>query len=327
MLAVPTFKTPAPNRGYQTSFRQAYEPSPGSQIPALPPPTSQQQGLDFAYGLNAPTLAALQQQAGQYQSQIGMTQAGYGMARGAAQQDAAAQNAKINLGPEYDAIQRAANNRGMAGIDAAENLAYQALGNQFEGFDLRKQQAWGAAQRAQWDAKTDATQKGAMGSLGFKRRMGSIQSDLANQLTGIGIDKDAATFSARQAQADRREAKARLDDNNKTLDIKAKEYGIDRQQVQANLQQGLAKLGIDQTTSVNQILDMLSSNDIQQRAVAEQIFRQGMEYGGMFETLPQNTLPSTASQYGTGVTGGANPLVDEGVDQFMHRGATAPRRN
>lgn len=321
-------KTAAPATGNQLYTSQPTQPwgagmlaPPGgyNMAPNTPERAGMQASLDFFTGLAGPQMAQLQQQAGMYQGQLGTTQAGYDMAKQAAQAGADAQIAKINLGPEYDAISRAANNRQIAGLDAQDKLAWEALGNQFEGFDLRNLQAWQAAQRGQWANRSDATGKGSVGSVGYNRRMGSIQEDLANQITGIGIDKDSAVFAARDAAMGRTEQKAKLNDQNAMLDIKAKEYGIDKQQVQANLQQGLAKLGIDNVASVNQIMDMLASNDVQQRALGEQIFRDAMGNSDFFTTLPQNTTP-------TGSIGGAsgnNPVAGKAVDEYMTRGATA----
>lgn len=320
------FKSPQAPTGYQLQTGAApaqpwgagmLAPPGGYNVPPnTPERTAMQQGLDYSYGLGAPQLAALQQQSGMYAGQLGTTQVQYDLAKQGLQSGADAQLAKINLGPEYDAISRDAIMRQMAGLNAQDKLAWEALGNQLEGFDLRTLQSWQGAQRGQWANRSDATGKGSVGSIGYNRRMGGIQEDLANQLTGIGIDKDSAIFGAREAAMGRTEQKAKLDDQNRMLDIKAKEYGIDRQQVEANLQQGLAKLGLDNMTSVNQIMDMLSSNDIQQRAVAENIFRQGMQYGDYFITMPGNTgnAPPAPTQ-------APNPVRDKAVDEFMTMGA------
>lgn len=321
---MPSFKTAAPSTGYglasaPSGWGAASQLGIGSQPMPTPEQQSMQQGLNLAYGLGAPQLASLNQQYGTLQGQLGTTQAGYDLARQAAQSDAAAQLAKTNLGPEYDAVTRAAIQRQLAGLGVDDNLAFQMLGNQFKGLDLQRTQAWQGAGRAQTAAKTDATARGSIGSVGFNKKMTGIQQDLANQLSGIDINRTQDTLQAQQAQNDRREAAAKLKDQNAMLDIKAKEYGLDRNQIKANLQQGLAKLGIDNMATVNQILDMMSSNDVQQRAVAEQIFRQGMEYSNFFTTLPQNTLPVGG---GVGGASGNNPVAGQAVDEFMGRGAT-----
>lgn len=323
--AMPTFKSypSAPAAGTYSTQQWG-----GGMLPPLggaPGPTpeqqSMQQGLDLATGLGAPQMAGLQQQQGQLQGQLGTTQAGYDLARQAAMNDAAVQTAKINLGPQYDAIARQGNLRQIAGLDTADNIAFRMLGNQFQGLDLQKLQSWQGAGRAQWTNRSDATAKGAVGSVGYNKRMTNIQQDLANQLQGIEINRSQDTLQAQQGQNDRREQQAKLRDANAVLDVKAKEYGLDRQAVQTNLQNGLARLGIENNVSVNQILDMMSSNDINQRALGEQIFRQGMEYSNFFTTLPQNTLPTNG---GAGGAQGNNPVAGVAVDQFMGRGATTP---
>lgn len=315
MLNAPTFKTAAPNTGYRTYN----DPERGlGSTPTTGPLASQwtpeaqgmQQALDFYSGLAGPQMAGLQQQSGLLAGQLGQTQAGYDIARGALQQGAAADLAKVNLGPEYDAITRGTIYRQMVGLNAADKLAYQMLGQQFKGFDLQNKEAWQNAQRGQWQNRSQGTAKGAVGSRGYNERMTNIQQDLANQLQNVGINREQARLTAVQGANSRAEQKAQLDDQNKMLDIKAKEYGIDKSKVAANLSEGLAKLGIDNVTNVNEILNMLNSNDIQQRALGEQIFREAIGNSGYFTTLPTNTAPVT------------NPVTESAVDQFLTRGAT-----
>lgn len=327
----------APSFGGQYTFNSGATPAapeqpwgggmlaPPGGYPTMTPNTPERNGMESALNyyttLSGPQLALLQQQAGTYAGQLGATQAQYDLARQGLQSGAANDLAKINLGPEYDAIQRGANARGLEGLNAQDKLAWEALGNQFEGFDLRTLQSWQNAGRNQFATKSEATPRGSVGSVGYKQKMTGIQQDLANQLTGIGIDKDSAVFGAREAAMGRTEQKAKINDNNAMLDIKAKEYGIDRAQVESNLQQGLAKLGIDQTASVGQIMDMLASNDVQQRALGEQIFRDAIGNSDFFTTLPQNTMPTGRNSESTTSGNAGNPITQRAVDEFMRIGA------
>lgn len=328
---MPSFKTAAPTTGYkpqaQTSATDAgwgggmLAPAGGHNIaaPLSPEAQAQQDALAFYGGLSGPQMAMLQSQYGDLSGQLGTTQAGYDFAKDAANKDAAAQLAKANLGPEYDAITRAAIARQLQGLNATDRNAYLTLGQQYQGFDLQNKQAWQDTARKQWANRSDATGKGAVGSVGYNKRMGNYQQDLANQLQGVGISREETRLGAAQSQADRREQAAKLNDQNKMLDIKAKEYGIDKSQIQANLQEGLAKLGIDNMASINNIMDMMNSNNIQQRALGEQIFREAIGNSSFFMTTPQNTgLPPDPM----GGAAGNNPVAGVAVDRFMTRGAT-----
>lgn len=287
-----------------------------------PEASALRQGLDFATALNSPVMAGLQQQAGMYAGQFGMSQAGFDLARQAMMQGTQADQARLNLQPQYDQIEREAIYRQTMGLNDQNNLAYRQLGNQLEGFDLQQKSAWERTGQAQTAAKSDATVRGAMSGRGINRTMGDIQTDLANQLTGIDIGRDDAKMGFEAGQLSRAEQRAALADKNKMLDIKAQEYGISRQQIEASLSQGLAKLGLDQVADINRIMEMLSSNDIQQRAAAEQIFRQGLEYSDMFYTLPANRV----SNSGNVVNGQyVNPVTAEATDKFMGYNA-APRQ-
>lgn len=303
-----------------------------------------QPALSTATIWHQPTLEILNQQAGQLAGQFGMAQAAFGTAADAMRARAAADAAGVSLGPQYDAIQRAANNRQIAGLDAQDRLAFQALGNTFEGFDLATTQAWQGAGNAQERAKieayrnhlaarSDATARGALSGRGIKRTYKDItqdlegaltrsQQDLANQLTGIGIQRDAATFGAQEQQMGRREQQEQLRDRNRMLDIKAQEYGVDRSRIGAALNEGLARLGLEQYTDSMRIMDGLMSNDLQRRAVAEQIFRDALESSPMAVGWGngQPTNPEYNSDLGRQDSGQVQQRAIEGFTNAMRGG-------
>lgn len=281
--------------------------NPISQVPGL------QQGLGLSQGIQGPALAINEQQAARLAGQLGMTDAAYGTALGALNQGAAADLAKLSLGPQYDAIERSAIYRQIAGLNDLDRLAFQALGNQYKGFDIQKLSAWQEAARNQEAARSSATARGAMTAPGIQRTFRDIQHQLANQLGGIEVQRESARLGALEGQMSRTEQKAKLADRNKALDIKAKEYGIDASKISANLSQGLAKLGLDRFTDINSILDALNSNDLQRVAIAEQIFRDALSYSDLFAT------PGTSSG---GATTTPNPVRDRAIDEFTTRGAT-----
>lgn len=271
-----------------------------SQSATAPPISPEQQGLQNAVNAftvwNGPSMALIDQNSQQLANQIGMGQGLLAFNQGALQQDANAQLAKLNLGPEYDAIQRNANLRGIGSIQELDKLAYQALGVQAGQFDLGRKEAWQQAYTQGRNVRSDATVRGAVGGRGYKFSMDEIQRGLANQLQNIDFQAEGAKINALEGQVGRKEQIAQLEDRNKMLDIKAKEYGIDKQQIEANLQQGLAKLGIDNFMSTNQLLDALNSNDLQKQAIAQQIFRDAMEYSDFFTVNVGGGVPATPAQ-------------------------------
>lgn len=304
-MNTPTFKTstPPPNSGGNQLYRDP-ERGLGSTPMGQFPLTPQQQGLQSAVnvfsGIHGPAMALVDQSAGNIAGQIGMTQVGYQQGVQALNQNAALDKQKLNLGPQYDQVERDAIARQLAGLDEQGKLAFLGLGNQFKGFDLQTLQAWQNAAKNQTAARSDATVRGAMTSRGIGRTMGDIQKDLANQVTGIGIQREGAVLGAQEGDLNRKEQAARLQDRNKILDIKAKEYGVDAAKINASLQQGIQKLGLDQFMDVNQLLDALNSTDMERQAIATQIFRDAMTYSDMFTVMqPQSpgfTPPPTGQQ-------------------------------
>lgn len=116
----------------------------------------------------------------------------------------------------------------------------------------------------------------------------------------------------------RKEQQAKLEDRNKILDIKAKEYGIDKGKISANLQQGLQKLGLDQYMDVSRLLDEMNSTDLNRQAIATQIFRDAMTYSDFFTVLPPPQIPSgtgmetlTPKQQQSVSTGAAQDYVSD----------------
>lgn len=304
-MGMPTFKTstPPPGGGGNQLYRdpeRGLGSTPMGQFPLSPQQQGLQSSLDVFTGVHDPAMQLLNQSSGNIAGQIGMTQIGYQQGVQALNQNAALDQQKLNLGPQYDAVTRQAIARQLAGLDEQGRLAFLGLGNQFKGFDLQTLQAQQGADRNKIAVRSDATVRGAMSGRGINRTYGNIAQDLANQLTGIGINKEGAIINAQEGDLSRKEQAAKLQDQNKMLDIKAKEYGVDRAKIQASLQQGIAKLGLDQFMDVSQLLDALNSNDMERQAIATQIFRDAMAYSDMFTVMspqsPAFTPPPTGQQ-------------------------------
>lgn len=64
------------------------------------------------------------------------------------------------------------------------------------------------------------------------------------------------------------------------LDIKAQEFGLQRDQAIASLTQGLKNMELSNVINVNDLMGALSSNDIQRQILAQQVTQQAMSMAG-----------------------------------------------
>lgn len=176
------------------------------------------------------------------------------------------------------------------GLDDATQTRDRALTASQLGYD-----------KALYGLNSDATARGAYGAEGTDFSRGalskekSLQDLEANQTFGIrertvnlGYDKELAgldkqgvdlDFDLRGAEIDKDEAKAKLGDRLKQLDILARDFGLQRDQLAAQLQGTLAGMGMQKEQALAGILDGLASNDVARNqaslAAATQVMQQG----------------------------------------------------
>lgn len=229
-----------------------------------------------AYGqLYGPELAALQgQQSTALAGLLGLN-AAYGMSASALGQGAAADRALLANQAQGTAIQRAA---------AARQLPY--LGR-LRGYDMRdinlgRDAANLTADRDRRKTRSDATARGAMITPGFRDDLTDIDRALMNQMLGLNVREERTN-----TQYDEQEAQAR--DRMRLLDNEAAAYGIRGQQLEASLNQGLANLNLQNVMSVNDVMDMLASNDVDQALVARNIIESSL--GTLNNSLLTGQMP------------------------------------
>lgn len=109
---------------------------------------------------------------------------------------------------------------------------------------------------------------------GLKENTGYEQNktQIEEQKTKINQDSRNIMYDNSLQRLDTAEQEAKLRDRNVQLDYQARGLGLSRDQAYAQLSSGLAKLNLDQYLSVGQLMDQMSSNDIQRQQLASNIF-------------------------------------------------------
>lgn len=219
--------------------------------------------FESAYGqMYGPELAALQGQADSALAGLLGVNAARGMSESALRAGTSADRRLLGNQAQNTAIQRAAAGRqipylgSMRGYDASDIKLGEYAAQLTASHDRRM-------------ANKDATARGAMITPGHRDDMSEIDSALMNQLLGFNIDADRVNTSY-----DEQEAQAR--DRMKMLDNEAASYGIRGDQLQASLQQGLANLNLQGVVDVNQVMDMLASNNVDQALVGRHIIESSL---------------------------------------------------
>lgn len=254
-----------------------------SGIPGYDPATA------FFQGVYGPQQAALDQQQAQLAGQLGMLEANTATQQGLLQSQHGLSMQGLGLQQQGLGIDRSANNRQLGNINQLQALARQLLHNDFRTTDLQ-------ASMRRRAAISDTTARGAMNTPGIGRSLAEINK-------GAGLAKRGQRLGYQQQAVGFQEDRAQVADRNKQLDLRAQQLGLDRQGLQNSLDQGLARLQLDQWVGVNEIMDRMQSADLQERMIAEQIFRAALDYSDYFAgqgSGGNNTPPSTTPGGGGG---------------------------
>lgn len=301
------------NTGWQTS---------------TPTGTPQQQGmqqaLQVATGFNAPGLIQNDINADRLANQLGYGDAQYGLGVDALQQNAALDRMRLGVNAQDINIDRQAIGRQMGVSNQLQALANQLFGIDLQGLAINQRTSdaqMGTANRnidaAQRKVLSDATARGAVSGPGFVNNRRELESDRQDTFGQFLRDfeenklkQGQVGIARQQSDINFGEDRAKLADRAKILDNQASKLGIDAKQLEANLQQGMARLGVDRLFNMNDLLDAMASNDIDRQAIAMQIFREAMGMSQFFEgTLggnPSTPVGPTGGSGGSGLTGGAS---------------------
>lgn len=261
----------------------------------------------------------LQQRYGLDSAQLGNQQAGIGLQR----ELLGISGRELDLDLAGLGITRGGLNRQLGYYDQLESLANLLLGNQGQGFQLARVSAMEGADRDLRSANSSATARGAWNAPGIGRTRTDIGEILAGQLGNIDVDQRAAELNRMREQAGLENQRGqtrdelgrvgldeqriglnreRLDVQNRELDLRANQLGIQQDQLRNSLDQGLANLGIDTFMSTQDLLDKLTSSNLQERTTAEQIYRNALDYSDFFVNYNPAAPASTPAP--TGRSGG-----------------------
>lgn len=256
--------------------------------------------LDYYTAVNGPAFAQNDMTRDSLLRQIGMAEANQQTRTGYLNQDFSRGNQRIDVQRDALGIDRAGNQRNLGYLDQLQGFAARLLGLQTNDVGISRRQAWAETDQAQRQAKSSATARGAYSAPG----LGISLNDIAGQLTRtgqrldvqqgqnqLGFDRESASIANQRAQTK---------DQAATLDIRARELGLDRADLQTSLDRGIEQLNLDTYINTNDLMDAMASNDINRRMTAEQIFRQALDSADVFGKLPAGKVPRAAPRISTG---------------------------
>lgn len=197
-----------------------------------------------------------------------------------------------------------------------EDLANQLLGLQTFGreqdyfFDKRKSTGQLAASGGFGGTGTEATlghlftqkdtdirgyqlsNKEKMAGIDEQRR--ALKQAYEEAMLGFEGQRGDLTYSYNtQAESLWNQAEAKQDEI-EMLDLKAQEYGLQRDQLIASLTQGLQNMQLQNTINVNDIMAALASGDVNRMILAQQVMQQAQQVAGP-PPPPKYTSQATAS--------------------------------
>lgn len=232
----------------------------------------QQRATDFFSSVFGPQMGQNELVSNRLLEQIGFAGANQQMRTGYLNEDFARGNQRLDIQGDALGIDRRANGRNLGYLDQLEGFANRLLG-------VQTKDAWATANQSQRQANSSATARGAMNAPGIGRTMEDIagQLDRTGESNRLGFDRELANINNQRAQTK---------DQAATLDLRARELGLDRADLQTSLDRGLAQLNLDTFMSTNDLMDAMASNDIDRRMIAEQIFRSAIDSADIFANMP-----------------------------------------
>lgn len=123
------------------------------------------------------------------------------------------------------------------------------------------------------------TQQVAQENLGYKQtgiERSKAEAGIDNTIRGLSLDLERSGLTTAEQQA-------RLGDRRVQLGIQSQIYGLQSDQMAASLQQGLAKLNLDQSVSMGQLFDAIQSNNMQSASVARQVIEKALAAAGALQ--------------------------------------------
>lgn len=252
-------------------------PTPTPIAPLRPSPEEQglQNALNLYTGFQGPNLAQNTLTQGRLAGQLGYTDAQFGLDTNQLNQQAGFDRSRIGLSREGVGVDRASLDRQIGVNSQLQNLANQLLG-------LNKTELGKDYNTSQRKLLSNATARGAVS---FGQGFADDRADIYGKLL---LDTQRGDVEQKKSDINYSENKAQLEDRKKQVDLRAKGLGIDAAELESRLSSGLQKLGVDRFFRWQDIMDAMQSNDLQRRAIAEQIYQQALE---AFNTMPGAFIP------------------------------------
>lgn len=285
--------------GPQFAMSQSARENWANQIAALLGSQGQQAGYlnqDYAtglarLGLQSEGIGIQRNNLGLDREDIGLQRQGIGLDRNSLGFDLSSLGIKIG-----------ANERRPGYLTALHELAVQGF-NQNAATNTR-------------GVNSSSSARGSFGSAGQKANLSDIQATLAQQLGGeaqqyyesmaqvgdtrqeygiqgqrIGNESQRLDLAGQGLDIDER----RLDNQNAVLDLQARGLGLDRQALQTELARGLDRLGLSSFMSIADLTDKMTSSNIQDQMLAQEIFNQAIQnsdyYSQFYNPQGQTTGP------------------------------------
>lgn len=249
-------------------------PTPISSGPS-PEEVGLQNALNLYTGFQGPNLAQNTLTQNRLAGQLGYTDAQYGLDTGQLNTQAGFDRSRIGLSREGIGVDQNAINRQIGVNSQLQNLANQLFG-------LNRTELDKDYNTSQRKLLSNATAKGAVS---FGQGFAKDRADIYGKLL---LDVQRGDVEKNKSDVNFGENKAQLEDRRKQLDLRAKGLGIDAGELESRLSNGLQRLGVDRFFRWQDIMDAMQSNDLQRRAIAEQIYQQALE---AFNTMPDTFIP------------------------------------
>lgn len=196
----------------------------------------------------------------------------------------AADRALLGLGRGDTNTRLAANARQPAYINALRGQDLRSLGLDMDRLNL-------TARRDTRLVKSDATARGAWNAPGLGRNLQEINEALFNSAGQVNIQREGVNTRANEQVASAADQRA-------MLQREASSYGLRAEQLDAQLQAGLARLNLDQSISVLDVMQMVNSGNTDLANLGRSILDQSINT--LYQGTQQGTLPDLIAMLGGG---------------------------
>lgn len=234
-------------------------------------------------GYYEPTFNQFDHQNQSLLAQLGYNQAGYDQMVGAAQQSYNSRAAQLQN-------QIASTRLDKANVSADQryyDVYGRELGNQYltnvAGVANDQNRANYGAETGVRNSLSSGVASGSFTSQGTRDNVMDVMKQLGFDTQGLKLKRQGLDSQYQVDTANVSRQKEQLANRQKQLDLVASNYGLQGDDLKAQLQQTLARYGLDRSTSVQNIMDGLYSNDQNRLKFANQILMDAINsslYGG-----------------------------------------------